>query len=350
MSKKIYEALAYDDVLLVPQYSDIESRSQVHLTTDMGGGLVLELPIIASPMDTISGPAMCTAMDKAGGVAVVHRYNSVEEQADAVSTAVSSGAGNVGAAVGVTGDYLLRATTAMDLGANFVCVDVAHGHHILVKKAIQSLRAELGSSFHIMAGNVATLEGFDALAQWGADSIRCNIGGGSICTTRIQTGHGVPGLHTLFECAASEHAGRVRIIADGGIRTSGDIVKAYAAGADAVMLGSMLAGTRESTGELIHEYNPVTGERESKKAYRGMASAEAQNDWRGRTSSLEGVSTTVTFKGGVGEILARLEGGIRSGLSYSGATNIAELHHKAKFVRQTGAGKIESGAHVMTRG
>ena len=349
MNNKIYEALTYDDVLLVPQYSNIESRSQIHLTTDMGNGLVLQLPVIASPMDTISGKSMSVAMDQAGGMAVIHRYNTVEEQIEMLTSAISSGAGNAGVAVGVTGDYLLRATAAMDAGANFVCVDVAHGHHILVKNAIESLRAELGPCFHIMAGNVATVEGFDALAEWGADSIRCNIGGGSICTTRIQTGHGVPGLHTLFECASSGHAGKVRIIADGGIRTSGDIVKALAAGADAVMVGSMLAGTIESTGELIHEYDATTGKRISKKVYRGMASAEAQNDWRGRTSSLEGVSTIVPFKGAVGDILTKLEGGIRSGLSYSGATNVAELHAKAKFIRQTGAGKVESGAHALTK-
>ena len=345
--KRIHEALAYDDVLLVPQYSEIESRSQVSLTTDMGNGLVLNLPVIASPMDTISGPAMCSVLDTAGGVGILHRYNTVEKQVENVRTAIGEKTRNVGVAVGVTGDYLLRALSASDAGANVVCVDVAHGHHTLVEKAIKTLREALGQDFHIMAGNVATLEGFDALADWGADSVRCNIGGGSICTTRIQTGHGVPGLHTLFECASSDNAGRVKIIADGGLRSSGDVVKAYAAGADVVMLGSMLAGTTESCGELIHEYNPVTGKRESKKVYRGMASPEAQNDWRGRTSSLEGISATVPFKGEATAVLSKLEGGIRSGLSYSGAVSIPELHSKARFIRQTPAGKAESGAHVL---
>ena len=348
MSNKIYEALTYDDVLLVPQYSNIESRSQISLTTDMGKGFTLGLPIIASPMDTISGAPMCKSLDVAGGAAIVHRYNTIDEQVKIVSDAIERGTRNLGAAIGVTGDYLERAIALHDAGVRVLCVDVAHGHHVLVQTAIDRLKSNFGSNVHLMAGNVATVEGFDALASWGADSVRCNIGGGSICTTRIQTGHGVPGLHTLFDCASSEHAGKVKIIADGGIRTSGDIVKALAAGADAVMLGSMLSGTSESCGEIIYVHNAATGERETRKAYRGMASAEAQNDWRGKTSSLEGVATTVPFKGDVGPILSKLEGGIRSGLSYSGAGDIAELHAKAKFIRQTNAGRVESGAHVMT--
>lgn len=347
-NNKIYEALTYDDVLLVPQYSDIESRSQVSLTTDMGKGFVLGLPIIASPMDTISGAPMCKSLDVAGGAAIIHRYNTIEEQVNIATTAMEKGARTLGAAIGVTGDYIERATALHDAGVRVLCVDVAHGHHILVQTAINRLKETFGSNVHLMAGNVATVEGFDALASWGADSVRCNIGGGSICTTRIQTGHGVPGLHTIFDCASSEYAGTVKIIADGGIRTSGDIVKALAAGADAVMLGSMLSGTSESNGDVIYSYNPATGERETMKAYRGMASAEAQNDWRGRTSSLEGIATTVPFKGDVGPILQKLEGGIRSGLSYSGATTISELHAKAKFLRQTNAGRVESGAHALT--
>ena len=155
-----------------------------------------------------------------------------------------------------------------------------------------------------MAGNVATREGFDMLAEWGADSVRCNIGGGSICTTRIQTGHGVPGLHTIMDCAQSQYAGDVKIVADGGIRNSGDIVKAIAAGADVVMVGSLLSGTVETPGDVIHHSDRVV------KAYRGMASADAQDDWRGRVSSIEGVATTVPFAGPVRIILKELEAGL----------------------------------------
>ncbi len=209
---------------------------------------------------------------------------------------------------------------------------------------IKNLRDSLGDDVHIMAGNVATLDVFNALPEWGADSVRCNIGSGSICTTRMQTGHGVPGLHTIFECAASEWAGEVKIIADGGIKNSGDIVKALAAGADFVMLGSLLAGTTETPGELIQNFGNQMGE--SRKVYRGMASADAQSEWRGHISSLEGVTTTIPYKGKVDEILHKLEGGIRSGLSYSGARTVDELHRRAVFIRQTEAGRVESDAHV----
>lgn len=340
---RIKEVLTYDDVLLQPQYSDIESRRQI----DLNGCLTsvsLSLPIISSPMDTVTEHAMCKAVDDAGGIGIIHRYNSIEKQAAQVKSAKEASTKNVGAAIGVTGDYLERAHALYDEGAEVICVDVAHGHHTLVKKALQALRGGFGTNIHIMAGNVATLDGFNALAEWGADSVRCNIGGGSICTTRIQTGHGVPGLHTIFECASSVHAGNVKIIADGGIRSSGDIVKALAAGADFVMLGSLLAGTTESPGELIQNYKNAQGQ--SRKVYRGMASADAQNDWRGRTASLEGVATTIPFKGRASDILQGLEAGIRSGLSYSGARTVPELHRKAIFVRQTDAGKRESGAHV----
>ena len=193
-----------------------------------------------------------------------------------------------------------------------------------------------------MAGNVATLEGINDLADWGADSVRCNIGGGSICSTRIQTGHGVPGLHTIIECARTDRD--VAIIADGGIRNSGDAVKALAAGADAVMCGSLFAGTDETPGK-IHEESDGT----RWKVYRGMASKEAQVSWRGRYSSYEGVSAMVPYRGSAGSIIEDLERGIRSGLSYSGARSLSEFSSKAQFIRQTAAGQQESAAHIKRR-
>lgn len=338
----IKEVLTYDDVLLVPQYSDIESRRQISLAASLGSRIRLKLPVISSPMDTVTEYAMCETVDAHGGIGIVHRYNTVEEQAHQVSLSIKGGAANVGAAIGVTGDFMERATEVTNSGATVLCVDVAHGHHVLVKNALAALRRTFGSDIHLMAGNVATIEGFNDLARWGAQSIRCNIGGGSICTTRVQTGHGVPGLHTIFECAASEFAGDVKIIADGGIRSSGDIVKALAAGADFVMLGSLLAGTTQAPGELIHNHKG----NKSLKVYRGMASKDAQHDWRGRTSSVEGITTTIPYKGQASVVLQSLENGIRSGLSYSGARTIDELHRKASFVRQTDSGRTESGAHV----
>ena len=173
--------------------------------------------------------------------------------------------------------------------------------------------------------------------------MRCNVGGGSICSTRIQTGHGVPGLQTIMECA-QVNPFKIKIIADGGIRTSGDAVKALAAGADFVMLGSLLAGTDEAPGKTL-----VGGHGVKEKAYRGMASKEAQFEWRGTHSSNEGISTRIPYKGKVITILDELKNGVRSGLSYSGARTIKELQEKAHFIRQTEASQIESSTHILGR-
>lgn len=342
------EFLSYDDVLLKPRYSDIRSRSEVSISADLSKGVELSFPVIASPMDTIAEAAMASALGDYGGTAVVHRYNSPEMQARQVSMsrdlskARSDSNIVVGAAIGVSGDFLDRATKVLSAGASYICVDVAHGHHIMMKDALKKLRKEFGQDLHIMAGNVATLQGVNDLADWGADSVRCNIGGGSICSTRIQTGHGVPGLHTIFDCAKTDRD--VKIIADGGIRNSGDIVKALAAGADAVMCGSIFSGTDESPGKVLED---ADGSRW--KVYRGMASKEAQIGWRGRFSSNEGVSTRVPYRGSVTRIFEDLENGIRSGLSYSGARSVSELTAVAEFIRQTNSGLSESGTHIRSR-
>ena len=336
------EALTYNDVLLEPQYSDIKSRSEVDIGSAFDGPsayVPFRLPIIASPMDTISEEGMAIAMWRAGGLAVIHRYNTIEEQATIAGRATLAADCAAAAAIGTSADYLDRAQALYEAGIRILCVDVAHGHHILMREALSALRSTFGDRVHIMAGNVATLEGYNDLVDWGADSVRCNIGGGSICSTRIQTGHGVPGLHTIIECARSDR--NAPIIADGGIRNSGDIVKALAAGADFVMLGSMLSGTDETPGDVI---NTPTGKA---KSYRGMASKDAQMDWRGKTASLEGISTTVPCKGPVNDLLGELERGIRSGFSYSGARSLKELQTKARFIRQTSSGQAESGTHIL---
>jgi len=336
----VKEALTYNDVLLVPQYSNIRSRSEVSLRNNLGF-LWLDLPIISAPMDTVTEENMAYAIAEEGGLGIIHRYNSICEQVSIARNVLKTSDGQVGAAVGVTGDYLQRAIELVDEGVKVICVDVAHGHHISAKEAIIALRKAVGHDVHIMAGNVATKAGFDYLAEAGADSIRVGIGGGSICSTRIKTGHGLPNIYSITECASSEWAGDVNIIADGGIRTSGDIVKALAAGADFVMLGSILAGTSQAPGEIL---NIKDGKF---KSYRGMASKDAQMDWRGRASSLEGVATTIKYKGDVLPILNDLRGGIASGLSYSGARTIAELQNRAKFVRQTQSGQMESDTHIL---
>ncbi len=345
-------SLCYDDVLLVPQFSDIRSRKEIDIGTTLGTGtraLELGMPIISSPMDTVTGPAMAEVMNVFGGLGIIHRYCTIDDQVKMVRAAKQNRYHstkndihvNVGAAVGVTEGFEQRAIALHQAGVDFLCIDVAHGHHTLVREAIETLRCLIGGDKHIMAGNVATLEGVNDLADWGADSVRCNIGGGSICSTRIQTGHGMPGLQTIIECSETDRD--VSIIADGGIRNSGDIVKALAAGADCVMIGSLLSATTESPGAIQF----VAGDRF--KTYRGMASEEAQQDWRGKASSLEGISTIIPYKGSVTRILEQLDNGIRSGFSYSGSRTLTELQSRARFTRQTASGISESKTHILEK-
>lgn len=338
---KLQETLTFDDVLLVPQYSDIESRKQTDISSWLDNQIKLSIPIISSPMDTVTGHIMACEISILGGLGIIHRYNSPDQQAEWVKYCKDNHASHVGVAVGSTGDFLERTEKCLSAGANVICVDVAHGDHISVKNAIHDIRVKFGWRVHIMAGNVATQEAFDHLAHWGADSVRVGVGGGSICSTRIQTGHGVPTLSSVVDCAKTSF--NAKIIADGGIKTSGDIVKALAAGADFVMLGSMLAGTNEAPGDIFEENG------KQYKVYRGMASKEAQIDWKGNYSSFEGVASKVAYKGRLPNVLDDITRNIRSGLSYSGAKDLIELRAKAKFIKQTSAGQIESSPHILIK-
>ena len=366
---RMKNSVCFDDVLLVPKYSSVKSRKDVDLSVKMDNVRWLpRLPIISSPMDTITEASMAIHMLKRGGLGVIHRYNTINDQVGIVSDVFEAlhmenndAITAIAAAVGVSGDYLDRATALYDAGARILCVDIAHGHHSLMRTALQELRNVFGDRVHLMAGNVATLDAFNDLADWGANSIRVGIGGGSICSTRIQTGHGMPTLQSVIDCSRSDRD--ALLIADGGIRTSGDIVKAIAAGADFVMIGSLLSGTDETPGEIYIDYTGTddyiasvtsTGLAEyvepagrKYKKYRGMASKEAQVEWRGYQSSEEGVATTVDYKGPVAPILASLETGIRSGLSYSGAMNIRDLQVTATFTKQTYSGVSESSTHIF---
>ena len=343
---------SYDDVMLEPQYSEVRSRKGISIAPSFRVGspkcqtvLLMQTPIISSPMDTVTGTTMALTMYLEGGLGVIHRYNTIEEQVAIVDKIqnICGGLDVIAAAVGVTGDYLERAIALQKSGCNVFVIDVAHGHHILVKEAICTLRKKLGECVHIMAGNVASVRGIIDLHQWGADSIRVGVGSGSICSTRIKTGHGVPTLEVLLE--AKENAYCLEhepiLIADGGIKTSGDIVKAMAAGASYVMLGSLLAGTDQAPGEVI-----AIGDKRFKN-YRGMASPEAQGAWRGIVNSDEGISTMIPHKGCVSRILDDLNRGIRSGFSYSGAENTSELQELAIFKNVSPASSLESSTHIL---
>ncbi len=345
---KIRKSLCFDDVLLVPQKSKIISRDTIDTTSSIRD-IQFRLPIISSPMDTVTESDMAVAMAVGGGMGIIHRYNTIKEQVSIVSEVIefwdelsSINISKVAAAIGVGDDFMKRATALYKAGARIICIDVAHGHHYLVEMALKALKDKFANSISIIAGNVATPEGYSDLSEWGADAVRLGIGGGSICSTRIQTGHGVPTLQTVLDCRSVD--ANSKIIADGGIKTTGDVVKALAAGADFVMLGSMLAGTSETPGSILKNNSG-----EQYKVYRGMASPEAQIAWKGSARSLEGISTTVPFKGHVNKILDEVSRNIKSGLSYSGAEDLCEFRAKAEFIRQSSSGLDESRTHILRR-
>ena len=331
------KGLSYDDVLLVPKYSRIKSRSKVDMSTMLDKHTKLDIPLVAAPMDTVCGVDMAKVLYSHGALGVLHRYNTIEEQV-AMASAVRASNNECAVAIPAVNDFMERAEALFTIGCEMFCIDVAHGHHEHVKNAIKELRGIFMNNIHIMAGNVATAAACEDLQEWGADSVRVGVGGGSCCTTRIVTGHGVPNFTAVQECAAADTG--LTIIADGGIRSSGEAVKALAAGADVVMVGSMLAGTDEAPGER------QTDGGVSYKTIRGMASSDAQMDWRGKVSVAEGVTHRVSCKGPVEKIIKDFVGGLSSGMSYSGARDIKTLQLNAEFIQQSGAGLVESRPHI----
>lgn len=331
------QAITFDDVLLVPAYNHHESRRVVETKhTDRTGKLSLELPVISSNMDTITEANMANFMGSRGGMGALHRFMTIEDNIAEFKKCT----GKVFVSIGCTDAELKRAEALRDAGADYFCVDVAHAHAKYVGKTLKSLRKLLQDRC-IMAGNVATYAGADYLASCGADVIKAGIGGGSVCSTRIKTGFGVPMLTCIQDCSRADRS----IVADGGIKTSGDIVKALAFGADFVMIGGMLAGSNHTPGEIIHK------EDGSKvKRYRGMASREAQEDFIGQMpewKTAEGVATEVPYNDNAEGIIADIIGGLRSGLTYAGADNISELQRKLNYFIVTNAGRIESLPHKL---
>ena len=340
-------ALTYDDIQLIPGYSEIESRSNINLETSFTRNYTLRVPLIASPMDTVCDSEMAIAMAELGGVGIIHRFMTIEEQAREVrkvSTFITQesngsygGASTVvSAAIGANGDYLERAQELVKNGANVILIDVAHGYHKFVKDALTNLKKVLPSHVDVIAGNIATAHAAIALEDWGADALRVGIGGGSLCTTRIKTGFGVPNVTSLIDVATYAN---VPVIACGGIRNSGDIAKALAVGADAVILGSLLAGTKEAPGAIVEKSNGLY------KRYRGAASLETKSIHGQSTRNVEGESTIVPFKGGAKFIVEGLLDGVRSALSYAGAHNIQEFN--PEYVIVTNAGVAEAKPHLL---
>ena len=323
--------LCFDDILIVPQYSDIHSRGEVDISTRVGLRR-LDIPVISANMDTVTESGMANAMFSVGAMGILHRYMTDEKMASEIGRcdpqrAIPS--------VGVQAADYLRAEKYQNLGCLTICVDVAHGDSKRSHDMIKHCKAR---GLEVIAGNVCTREGTLRLVDAGADIIKTGVGPGSLCLSRIVTGHGVPQLSAIMECAdAIRGIKNVYIIGDGGIRNSGDICKCLAAGADAVMIGGLFAGCLETPG----------GIRNGKKVYRGMASFSAQMDHDGRVHNCcpEGERMEVTVKGSVLDVIKELVGGIKSGLSYSGARDLKSFREKAVFVRVTPNCTKENGPH-----
>ena len=332
--------LTFDDVLLVPTRSEVRSRREPSLKNRLTRTLELETPIISANMDTVTEYEMAFAMFQQGGLGILHRFLSIEDQVQQLEKLKENGVTILAASIGVVDDYKTRAKALVEAGANLLTVDIAHGHSTAMMETIAWIK-NTWPQVQVIGGNIATPEGTLELIQAGADAVKIGIGPGSMCTTRIITGVGVPQLTAIALCAEAAEKTGTPVIADGGLKTSGDILKAFAAGASSVMLGSMLAGTIETPGEIKH----------GKKHYRGMASKAAQFSWRGGVPSgmaAEGESTMLAIKGHVKDVVLEITGGIRSGMSYLNATSFSEIRQNAKFMEISGSSVLESRAHGLS--
>jgi IMP dehydrogenase len=330
----------FSDVLIKPKYSTVLSRKTVSMISNMKN-IYLSLPIIAANMKTICGPKMAIAMAKAGGLGILHRFNSVENAIDDFKQVQTSLRDdnfglypNIGVSIGVQEEDKERFRLLYNAGARIIAIDVAHGHHILVKMMIQWLKSLDTKDIVIIAGNIATPEAAIDLSNWGADILKVGIGPGSVCTTRSRTGVGVPQLYALEKIANTiEHEKLpVNLISDGGISNIGDIPKALKY-ADAVMIGSMIAGTSETPGNVFRDANG-----QFYKCYGGSASGEN----KGHNQFVEGMMKTIPFRGKVKYILQEMKEGIQSSFSYVGANNLSEFQQKCELIPISGNSSRES--------
>ncbi|MEK7550913.1 MAG: IMP dehydrogenase [Patescibacteria group bacterium] len=338
--------LSYDDVLLIPQYSEVESRNNVDLFSQISPNITLDIPIISTNMTDVTGLEMAIELAKLGGLGVIPRFQSAEEQANLIEKVKKQNL-LVGAAIGIRNGMYDRLETLIKAGADIFFLDVAHGHMKKVVEATRDIKTRF-PKIKLISGNVATADGAEYLFKSGADGVKVGIGPGSICTTRITTGSGVPQITALLEVAAVARKYKKTFIADGGIKNSGDIVKALATGASAVMLGNMLAGTSESPGKKVKlegkwykVYNASTSVAEKINHVKRNGSEFEKHYVR----QIEGIESVVPYKGSLKNVIESYTANMRSGFSYSGASNIKSLWKNAKFIQITAMGKHESGAH-----
>ena len=358
------KGLTFDDVLLIPAESHV-LPNEVKLDTKLAPNLQLHIPLISAGMDTVTEGNMAIAMAENGGLGVIHKNLSIEAQVEEVKKAKrktvdpnlphpavdDQGRLLAAAAVGVTSDTFERAESLLEAGADAIVIDTAHGHSAGVLRKIKEIREHFPNAT-LIAGNVATGEGTAALFDAGVDVVKVGIGPGSICTTRIVAGVGVPQITAIYDAASVAQKYGKKIIADGGIKYSGDVVKALAAGGNAVMLGSMFSGTTEAPGAIF------TNEGKQFKSYRGMGSVGAMSQQHGSSDRYfqggvneanklvpEGVEALVPYKDDVSNIIYQIDGGLRAGMGYVGAGTIEELIENSQFVQITNAGLRESHPH-----
>jgi len=339
MDHEIPLGLSYDDVLLIPQYSVIKSRSDVDLSTQITPNLMLNIPLISSNMSSITDANFAISLGRLGGLGVLPRFMSTEEEVNMVE-AVKKEKVLVGAAVGVREKGFERAKLLVSAGADVLVLDVAHGHMQQTIEETKMLKQIFGNKVGIVSGNVVTYEGAKDLFLAGADCVKVGIGPGSTCITRTETGCGVPQISAMLACAKAARKYRKTLICDGGMKNSGDVVKGLAAGASAIMTGHLFAGLKETAGKIIINNG------KKYKEYNGSTSLiEKSRQSPNSVTHIEGVAGFVPYIGALEPNLDRILENIRSGFSYVGAKNIIELWQKAKFIRVSPVGIKENGHH-----
>ena len=345
----IKEALTFDDVLLLPKYSNI-LPSNTDISLNLTKTISLKVPFFSSAMDTVTEAKMAIAIAKEGGMGIIHRNLNIKDQSNQVKK-IKSRKLLVGAAIGTNQEDLERAKSLCSNGVDLIVIDTAHGHSEKVLKTLSKIK-KITKKIPICVGNVATGEAAKKLYNSGTDIIKVGIGPGSICTTRMVAGIGMPQISAIMDVKKALKNKNVKIISDGGIKFSGDIAKALAAGADAIMMGSIFAGTDESPGKKFKIKGKIY------KQYRGMGSIGAmyagsanryfQNSYKDKSKFVpEGVEGRVEYKGKVSKIIYQLQGGLRSSMGYIGAKNLKEINKKATFVKITKAGFYESMVHSV---
>ena len=345
----IKEALTFDDVLLVPRYSSI-LPSETNLITNLHSSLQLRVPFLSSAMDTVTESKMATAIAESGGLGVIHRNLTIKKQVLEIIK-VKKKNYLVGAAIGTGEEDFRRAKSILDSGVDLLVIDTAHGHSKKVLQMLSKIK-KISRNTPVCVGNIASGEAGRRLYNEGADILKVGIGPGSICTTRMIAGIGVPQISAVMNVKKELKNKKIKIISDGGIKFSGDLAKALAAGADAIMMGSIFAGTDESPGKKFRYKNKTY------KSYRGMGSIGAmsagssnryfQKNYKDKSKFVpEGVEARVECKGPVDKIIYQIQGGLRSSMGYMGAKNLTEIQKKARFIKITKAGFYESMVHSV---